>query len=127
MPNTTGPGISPGYVGVSPDSTGKKIANWAVRGWIDNQDGNGPQLQTVYIQAIDVTELDENGNPLTSDDKIEYEWKRQLLDEMRAIRIGIEVLLESGPTSFDISRFSLIDEARAQRLNDSGERIEQEN
>ncbi len=127
MPNSIDPGLNPAYVGVTQDQSGKKIANWSVQMWIDNQDGNGPQLQTVYFQAVNVTELDEFGNAIAADDRVEYEWKRQMLDELRAIRIGIEHILETGPPSLNLTVSSLIDEARAQRLNDSLERIEQEN
>jgi hypothetical protein len=80
-------------------------------------DGSGPVLQTVYFQAVSIFQLDENGNPLTKDDSVDYEWKRQLLDEMRAIRIGMEHLLETGRPSFDPTQFSLIEEARQQRLD----------
>lgn len=126
-PNTVGPGSGAGYVGVAPDTTGKKIANYSVQMYIDNQDGLGPVLQTVYFQAVDVFALDENGTPLTVDDRVDYEWKRQLLDEMRAIRIGIEHLMETGRPSFDATRFSLIEEARIQRIDDTkSERLEQE-
>jgi len=107
----------PGYVGVSPDLTGKKVGNYALQMYVDNNDGLGPVLQTVYFQSVVVTQIDENGTPLTVDDRIDSEWKRQLLEEMRAIRIGMEYLLETGRPSFDITRSSLLDEARDQRID----------
>ena len=123
---TTPSGAQSGFVEVAPDSTGKRISNFAVQMYVDNQDGNGPVLQTVFLQAVLITQLDENGVPIGVDDRVDYEWKRQLLDEMRAIRIGMEHLLETGRPSFDPSQYSLVDEARAQRLDDALERREQE-
>ncbi len=113
------PNPEPAFIGVATDGSGKKVANYAVQMYVDPQDGTGPVLQTVYFQAVNVFPLDENGNLLGKDDQVDYEWKRQLLDEIRAIRIGIEQLLETGAPSFDISKFSLIEEARIQRLDNS--------
>ncbi len=113
------PNAEQAFVQVAADGSGKKVANYAIQMYVDPQDGTGPVLQTVYFQAVDVFLLDENGNPVGRDDQVEYEWKRQLLDEMRAIRIGMELLLETGAPSFDISKFSLIEEARIQRLDNS--------
>lgn len=118
MPTTIDPNISPGYVAVSVDQSGKKIGNYAIQMYVDNNDGVGPVLQTVYLQNVVVTQIDENGNLVDWDDLIDYEWKRQLLDEMRAIRIGMEQLLETGRPSFDPQISSLIDDARRMRLPD---------
>ncbi len=113
------PSAEQAFVQVAADGSGKKVANYAVQMYVDPQDGTGPALTTVYFQAVDVFQLDESGNPVSRDDTVDYEWKRQMLDEMRALRIGMEQLLEMGQPSFDVSRFSLIEEARSQRLDNA--------
>jgi hypothetical protein len=115
MSVTVSSNVAPAVVQVATDGSGKRVANYAVQMWVDP--GTGPALQTVYFQAVDVFQLDENGAPVGKDDQVEYEWKRQLLDEMRAIRLGMELLLELGQPSYDIARFSLIEEARTIRLD----------
>lgn len=125
--NTVSPGASVSFIGVAQDGSGKKLANIAITTLVDAQDGNGPTIQTLLFQSVVVTQIDEYGAVLSADDRVDYEWKRQLLDEMRAIRLGMEVLMETGRPSFDPVNNSLIDEARRSRIdNTGGEPLEQE-
>src|SRR2546427_4248783 len=49
--------------------------------YVDNQDGNGPQLQTVMVQAVAASIVDPNGNLLDLDDMVDFEWKRKMRSE----------------------------------------------
>lgn len=76
-------------------NTGKRIRNFLVQAFVDQGDGNGPVLQNLFMQVTGIVQCDEAGNPLSKDDLInDFEWKRQMLDEIRAIRIGIQLSLE---------------------------------
>lgn len=73
------------YVQVAPDSTGKKIRN--IQASILQPDGS---VAIVQMQVVSL--VDENGNParFASDQDIQL----QLLDETRAMRMGIQMLVD---------------------------------
>ncbi len=90
-------------------------------------DGMVWRTRSAGQEATGVFPLDENLLPVLRDDQVDFEWKRQLLDELRAIRLGMELLLEMGQPTVDLSRITLIEEARNLRLSASdGEISEQE-
>jgi hypothetical protein len=102
-------------VGV-PTNPGQRIQNLQFQTFVDLGDGNGPQLQTVQMQVVNPRFTDASGNPLGMDDIGDYEWKRQLLDEMRAVRLGLQLLLENnGKYPVDASGLDLLVEAQALR------------
>jgi hypothetical protein len=82
------------WLGVTSSPQGNsKLQNIAVQLYVDEQDGNGPTLQTVFMEVVAVYNVDANGNVREDDDVIlTADWKRQMLDELRAIRIGMERL-----------------------------------
>ena len=62
--------------------------------------------------AVPVIPAGPDGRPLDQDERIDdATWKRLLLDELRAVRIGIQYLLDNTPTR-DID---LLAEAQSQR------------
>src|SRR5437870_10603820 len=73
------------FVQVAPDSTGKKLRTF--QALVQQPDGT---FSTIQIQAAEI--VDEFGNPfeLTKD----VTWQVQLLDEMRAVRFGIQGILD---------------------------------
>jgi hypothetical protein len=81
------PGPTETYVQVAPDSSGKKIRNLQVQ--LQQTDGT---FATVLMQVVSIA--DENGNPMVVGDTLD--WQMQLLDEMRAIRIGVQEILDAG-------------------------------
>jgi hypothetical protein len=75
------------YVQISPDSTGKYVRNLTLQ--VLGDDGN---FRTVNVEVISA--MDEFGNRLLWND--EYDWRQQMLDELRAIRLGIQALFNAG-------------------------------
>jgi hypothetical protein len=73
------------FVQVAPDSTGKKIRNLQVS--LLQADGS---VATVQMQVIAIA--DEDGNPIAF--KRDLEVQQQHLDELRAIRIGMQLLVD---------------------------------
>lgn len=68
----------------------------AVQSWVDAGDGNGPQLVTLRLDCVAVYQVDANGNVQDDEEVLAgAAWKKQLLDEVRAIRIGMEILTEN--------------------------------
>jgi hypothetical protein len=107
--------VQPRFVQTIPNSTGSKIQNLAVTAYVDNQDGNGPQLATLFLQATAVYAVDANGNLLDPDENLlTSDWKRQMLDELRAIRIGVQMQVENRRDMVDSDQ-SLIDQAQSLR------------
>ena len=74
------------FVQVAPDSTGKKIRNIKIQTLLDPGDGSGAVLTDVYMQVTTI--VDEQGNAIN--DFIDYQWQREVLLELQAIRRGIE-------------------------------------
>ena len=72
-------------VQVAPDSTGKKIRNFQLQTL--QSDGS---IATVMVQATAV--LDEEGNPARFAD--DHDLRQQTLDELRAIRVGLQLLVD---------------------------------
>jgi len=72
-------------VQVAPDSTGKKISNLQME--VLQTDGS---IATVQLQIISIA--DENGNPMRVVESQDV--AQQMLDEMRATRIGMQMLVE---------------------------------
>ena len=104
------------FVQVPPNSTGPKINNYAITAWVDNQDGNGPILQTVFLQATAVVPVDVNGNVMEPDEAyLTADWKRMMLDELRAIRLGMQRLNSSRLADLADDELSLIEEAQQRR------------
>ncbi len=110
----------------TPDDTanaGKRIRNLLVQAFVDQGDGGGPQLVDLLMQVVGIVQCDDAGNPLSKDDLInDYEWKRQVLDELRAIRLGMQVLaVEESVTGSNRAghgldgKFELLAEAQALR------------
>ncbi len=85
------------FVRVGTEGTGPRVQNVAVQTWIDHGDGNGPQLVTVYMQAAAIWPVDPaSGQPIEADEYlIGADWKTQLLDEIRAVRMGMERLTDN--------------------------------
>lgn len=107
------------YVVVGNASSGSNIANLAVTAWVDLQNGNGPQLVTLYLQAVAAMRVDPNGTLYEIDEvELTADWKRQMLDEIRAMRLGMEQLCENRRDITDYDQ-SLID--RAQSIRDEPE------
>jgi hypothetical protein len=79
------------------------------------QQADGSVVQ-VAMQVVSVA-VDADGNWLDQDDTINnYEWKRQMLDELRAIRVGIQMLMDvSRKDPFSGKDFDLINIAQALR------------
>lgn len=75
------------YVQVSPDSTGKQIRNFSLQ----IQEDNG-SFSTVYCQAIRI--VDEFGNQVYVQE--DTDWKMQMLDELRAIRMCLQAQFSMG-------------------------------
>lgn len=95
-------------VQVAQDGQGKKIRNFAIQ----TVDANG-NVATVYMQGIQV--VDESGNLYEVRGPLE-EWQTDVLDELRAIRIGIQELLTDGACGREGGMsLPLIDAAREQR------------
>lgn len=103
------------FIRLATEGTGPRVQNIAVQTYVDHNDGNGPQLVTLYMQAATVTPVDANGNLVESDEYlIGAEWKTQLLDEMRAIRIGMERLIDNNRFMADEEQ-GLLEQAQGQR------------
>jgi hypothetical protein len=94
------------YVQVAADGAGKKIRNLSVQ----TLDSTGT-LQTTYMQVVSLA--DENGNQILGGDQNDFQ--QQLLDEVRAIRMGIQQLLDAGGRKADIN--DLLEQAREYSLN----------
>lgn len=112
------PITSDAVIQVAQDGSGKRVRNIAVQAFIDAGDGQGAVLQTIYMQATAVTLVDDQGDPVSLDDTIhDPAWKRDLLDEMRAIRVGLELLLDGGQAKPAATALdgSLLDVARERR------------
>lgn len=78
---------------VPPDSTGQKARIMQVLTMI-----NGV-LTTVFMQVVSLS--DENGNPISYGDQVEI--NSMMLDELRAIRYGIEILINADqPNNVDL-------------------------
>jgi len=88
-----------GFIQVAPDSSGKRVRNLQVT--VQQPDGTSV---TAYMQVIAIA--DESGNLLALTDY--HDHHRQIIDELRAIRLGIELLADVD--------MSLIE--RAQELRD---------
>ena len=73
------------FVQVAPDSTGKKIRNVLV--YALQADGS---MAPVQMQAIQI--MDAEGNQVLFRD--EYDLQQQILDELRATRIGMQLLVD---------------------------------
>ncbi|SRR5712691_4152046 len=73
------------FVQVAPDSTGKKLRTF--QALVQQLDGT---YATVQIQAAEI--VDEFGNPVSVTDQTP--WQQRMLDETRAIRLGIQVIVE---------------------------------
>lgn len=105
-----------GFVQVAPDASGKNIANYAAQMYVDPGDGTGAQLKTVYFQATAVVLVDANGVALETEDAFFlYDMQKKMLDELRAIRIGMERLNAERPANSADNELSLIEEAQQLR------------
>ena len=105
-------------------NTGKRIRNFLVQAFVDQGDGNGSQLVSLVMQIVGIVQCDDAGLPLSKDDLInDYEWKRQVLDELRAIRLGLQILAvedavtgsNTGNHAADSGKLDLLTEAQALR------------
>jgi hypothetical protein len=86
------------FVQLAQDGTGKKIRNLAVQTYVDLGDGNGPQLTTVNLQVTAAALIDPTtGAMLALDDLVDADWKRKMLLNTVATRIGIQELLSNAP------------------------------
>jgi hypothetical protein len=108
--------VNKDFVRVSTEGTGPRVQNVAIQTWVDHGDGNGPQLVTVFLQATAIWPVDPTtGVPVEADEfLIGAEWKRQMLDELRAVRLGMQRLTENRRDMVDSDQ-SLIDEAQEMR------------
>jgi hypothetical protein len=77
--------MAEGFVQVAPDGGGKKIRN--VQVLVQQPDGS---LATVYMQAVAI--LDEDGNAVRFSDGLDLQ--QHQLDELRAVRLGIQTLVD---------------------------------
>lgn len=73
------------YVQVAADGSGKKIRN--ISACVLQSDGT---LATVYMQVTSI--VDEKGNAVSFSSDLDLQ--QQMLDEMRAVRIGIQMLVD---------------------------------
>jgi hypothetical protein len=75
------------FVQVAADGSGKRVRNMALQVVLpDNTIG------TVYMQVVSIA--DENGNEIIVAD--ELDWRQQMLDETRAIRIAMQQMWDAG-------------------------------
>ncbi|SRR5712691_4982657 len=92
-----------------PVTPGAKIRNVQVLVNVVDAVTGVTSLQLVQMQAVQ--SWDENSNPIPF--REEEDWRRDLLDEIRAIRLGIQELLEDSGCGYTVP--ALIDTARDQR------------
>lgn len=89
------------FVQVPSDGSGKRVRNLAIQLLLP--DGT---IGLTYMQVVSIA--DENGNPLQLVE--ESDWRQELLDEMRAIRIGMQQWLDAGMVTDDEN--SLLEQAQ---------------
>ena len=105
------------FLRLNAEGTGPRVQNVAVLAWVDHGGGTGPELQTIYMQVAAVWPVDASGNRVDEEEfLIGAEWKTQLLDEMRAIRIGMDRLIDNNRTMLDEEQ-SLLEQAQGQRYD----------
>lgn len=73
------------YVGVAPDGTGKKIRNLSMQ--VQQADGT---ISTVQVQVVSMVDEDGNAVRFTTD----LDVQQQNLDELRALRLGMQEIVE---------------------------------
>jgi hypothetical protein len=86
-----------GRIQLAQDSTGKNVRNLVVQAYVDDGDGNGPKLQTLYMQVAAVTLVDLTGNVVDMGELVDSDWKRMMLINAVATRIGMQELLSDTP------------------------------
>jgi hypothetical protein len=92
---------------------------FALQAYVDPGDGTGPQLRTIFLEAVAIFPLDANGNPIETDElRSSAAWRKELLDEVRAIRIGMQRLTEN-TRYMSNEELSLIEQAQEQ--NEDGD------
>lgn len=75
------------FIQVAADGAGKKVRNLTAT--VVLPDGT---LGTVYMQCVSI--FDENGNAVLFSEH--RDWQVEMLDELRAIRIGTQQILDAG-------------------------------
>lgn len=93
-------------------NAGKRLRTVVITALVDIGDGNGPQFQTLHMQVLKIA--DENGNAVQWTEHTELELA--MLDELRAIRFGMQRLLDDGSVGKGgVPDFDLIEIARSMR------------
>jgi hypothetical protein len=83
---------------VSPSvaSNAAQANTYAVQAWVNQQDGTAPTLQTLLLDCVAIYPVDPNGNLLEQDEVLAgAAWNNAVLSELRAIRLGMEILTQN--------------------------------